>query len=203
MQLNSTLKSHADHAAYKWPSRGQKNILEALLSQSVWAWVQADIKFCCILQSNLPKYFVLSYHLPTLHVVHANLPQCEQLTAKTRQVWETFWVSCLTVCNFLISRQNCSLQTLHEEKAKLQCSVKTMHCNDGYSINKGKSSMLYVPKLNCWTLKKVKSRHSILDQNKVPSKYSSFLFRLLIVTNILFVSRRFVFSWGLSINVSF
>ena len=45
------------------------------------------------------------------------------------------------------------------------------------------------------------SIYGIVDQNKVPSKYSSFLFRLLIATNILFVSRRFVFSWGLSINV--
>ena len=45
------------------------------------------------------------------------------------------------------------------------------------------------------------SIYSIVDQNKVPSKYSSFLFRLQIVTNILFVSRRFVFSWGLSISV--
>ena len=45
------------------------------------------------------------------------------------------------------------------------------------------------------------SIYSILDQNKVPSKYSSFLFRLLIATNILFVSRRFVFSWGLLINI--
>ena len=154
MQLNSTLKSHAHHAAYKWPSRRQKNILEEPLSQNVWAWVQADINFLCILQFSMPKYFVLSYHLLTVHVV-----QCAcQLTS----VWAAYCKNTASLRNFLSFLFN-SLQlpdfstklqssNLHEEKAKLQCSVKTMHCNDGYSINKGKSSMLYVPKLNCWTL---------------------------------------------------
>ena len=113
---------------------------------------------------------------------------CTCCACQLTSVWAAYCKNTASLRNFLSFLFN-SLQlpdfstklqssNLHEEKAKLQFSVKTMHCNDGYSINKRKSSMLYVPKLNCWTLKNVKSRHSILDQNKVPSKYSSFLFRL-------------------------
>ena len=76
---------------------------------------------------------------------YLNVSSCCKNTASLRN-FLSFLFNSLQLPDFSTKLQS---SNLHEEKAKLQCSVKTMHCNDGYSINKGTSSMLYVPKLNC------------------------------------------------------